>query len=81
MEYHLFPFLLNLFNYLSHCRDRFITVTNIVGDAMGTDIVEHLSRDELKTEREENNNPGNIHITEKFLEHDEPRAHLMITGV
>ncbi|KAJ7390281.1 Excitatory amino acid transporter 2 [Desmophyllum pertusum] len=61
--------------------DRFITVTNILGDAMGTGIVEHLSRDELKTEQEANNNPGNIHITEKFLEHDEPRAHLMITGV
>lgn len=57
------------------CRDRFITVVNVVGDAMGTGIVEHLSRDEL------NNNSKTTHLTEKFPESDGPNARLMTSGV
>ena len=68
--------------YLSYRRDRFITVVNFVGDAMGTGIVEHLSRDELKRPAQENNNnPRNPHYTEKILDSGEPNARLMLTGV
>ncbi|KAL9964502.1 hypothetical protein ACROYT_G028153 [Oculina patagonica] len=61
--------------------DRFITVVNVVGDAMGTGIVEHLSRDELNKPQEKNNNPRDTQFTEKFLDNDEPDARLMTTGV
>ena len=43
--------------FLSILRDRFITVVNVMGDAMGTGIVQHLSRDELDEIDEKNNNP------------------------
>lgn len=33
---------------MSSFRDRFRTVVNVLGDAIGAGIVEHLSRDELK---------------------------------
>jgi len=33
--------------------DRFITTVNVLGDAMGTGIVEHLSRDDLKKSTED----------------------------
>ena len=35
--------------YLRFFRDRFITTVNVLGDAMGTGIVEHLSRDDLRS--------------------------------
>ena len=41
--------------FLSILRDRFITVVNVMGDAMGTGIVQHLSRDELDEIDEKNN--------------------------
>lgn len=51
---------------------------NVTGDAMGTGIVEHLSRDELKETPEENNNPAQ---KKKFLDDDEPDTHLMSSTV
>ena len=41
--------LVSLFS--DHC----ITTVNVLGDAMGTAIVEHLSRNDLKSKTEENN--------------------------
>lgn len=83
MKFVLSFFLVLTFYYtnLSPRRDRFITVVNVVGDAMGTGIVEHLSRDELNKPQENNNNPRETHFTEKFLDNDEPDARLMTTGV
>lgn len=36
-----------LYLYFASSRDRFRTVVNVLGDAIGAGIVEHLSRDEL----------------------------------
>lgn len=44
------------FTSILHVRffsDRFITTVNVLGDAMGTGIVEHLSRDDLKKSTED----------------------------
>ena len=57
-------------------RDRFITVVNVIGDAMGTGIIDHLSRHELRETPEENNNPQM-----KYLDDDQPDAQLMASGV
>ena len=77
-----FLFLPYRFNrLLSSPRDRFITVVNVVGDAMGTGIIQHLSRDELNEAEEINNNPGGAIFTEKFMDGDGPDAYLMTSGV
>ena len=40
--------LLTAILLVSLFRDHFITTVNVLGDAMGSGIVEHLSRDDLK---------------------------------
>ena len=42
-------FVIHLYCYVRFLRDRFITTVNVLGDAMGTGIVEHLSRDDLRS--------------------------------
>ena len=42
-------FVIYLYFYVRFLRDRFITTVNVLGDAMGTGIVEHLSRDDLRS--------------------------------
>ena len=42
-------FVIHLCFYVRFLRDRFITTVNVLGDAMGTGIVEHLSRDDLRS--------------------------------
>ena len=61
-------------------RDRLITIVNITGDALGTGIVEHLSRHEMY-EIPENNNPQDQCLAEKHLDGNESDAHLMSSGV
>lgn len=62
--------------------DRFITVVNVMGDAMGTGIIQHLSRGELDEMDEKNNNPtGNV-LKEKFIKVDGPdSAHVAAASV
>ena len=62
-------------------RDRLITVVNIAGDALGTGIVEHLSRQEMNEIPEVNNNPQDKYLVETHLGSDQPDAHLMSSGV
>lgn len=61
--------------------DRFITVVNVMGDAMGTGIVQHLSRDELDEIDEKNNNPTGKILKERFAKSDGPDSHVATSGV
>lgn len=67
--------------FLSILRDRFITVVNVMGDAMGTGIVQHLSRDELDEIDEKNNNPAGKTLKERFAKSDGPDSHVATSGV
>ena len=67
--------------FLSILRDRFITVVNVMGDAMGTGIVQHLSRDELDEIDEKNNNPTGKILKERFAKSDGPDSHVVTSGV
>lgn len=67
--------------FLSILRDRFITVVNVMGDAMGTSIVQHLSRDELDEIDEKNNNPTGKILKERFAKSDGPDSHVVTSGV
>jgi len=48
---------------------------------MGTGIVAHLSRHELEETSQEDNNPQGKGCAEKYLDDDQPDAHLMASGV
>ena len=67
--------------FLSILRDRFITVVNVMGDAMGTGIVQHLFRDELDEIYEKNNNPTGKILKERFAKSDGPDSHVATSGV
>lgn len=51
------------------CRDRFRTVVNVLGDAIGAGIVAHLSRDELR-EADEANIGDDQELLEKYRPKD-----------
>ena len=67
--------------FLSILRDRFITVVNVMGDAIGTGIVQHLSRGELDEIDEKNNNPTEKILKERFAKSDGPDSYVATSGV
>lgn len=52
------------------CRDRFRTVVNVLGDAIGAGIVAHLSRDELREADEANKLGDDQELLEKYRPKD-----------
>ena len=60
------------------CRDRFRTVVNVLGDAIGAGIVAHLSRDELR-EADEANKDG-VGEDNELLEKYRPRDPDMVVS-
>lgn len=63
------------------CRDRFRTTVNVLGDAIGAGIVEHLSREELREADLANMEQGEgegLELLEKYTPKDPDQV---ISGV
>ena len=63
------------------CRDRFRTVVNVLGDAIGAGIVEHLSRDELKAADQENMEQGEVEDMELIEKYTPKDPDHIVTGI